>query len=119
MRTSDWISAAAPITVCILRTDVPPGKAQAAGIADPGKIPPRSFTLHIPDAGSGVYRPAVAGCRDHHSSVPPSRKMIGALHPEQGAFSLPASRSAELFLPLPPGTGDVSVALTEEISPFN
>lgn len=97
----------------------PPGKARAEAIADPRKIPPRSFTLHIPDAGSGVYRLAVAGCWDHHFSVTPSRKMIGALHPGQGAFSLPLSRPAELFLYLPPGTGDVSVALTEEIPPFN
>ena len=63
----------------------PPGKARADVISDPGKIPPRSFMLKIPDAGKGVYRLAVAGCWDHWFSVTPSRKMSGALHPGKGA----------------------------------
>ena len=97
----------------------PPGKARADVISDPGKIPPRSFMLKIPDAGKGVYRLAVAGCWDHWFSVTPSRKMSGALHPGKGAFYLHADQFADVFLFLPPGTGDVSVALTEEIQPFN
>ncbi len=97
----------------------PPGKVRAPCLAHPGKLPARTFSLRIPDAGRGVYRLAVAGCWDHWFSVTPSRKMTAALHPGQGGIYLHGSQLNNVSLFIPRGTRDISLALTEEIQPFN
>ncbi len=97
----------------------PPAKERSPFLSNPEKLPARTFNLKVPDNGKGIYRLALAASWDHWLSVTASRPLAAGIHPGLGAIYLHGDQLKESYLWIPENVKDVSIAVSEEIQPFN
>lgn len=97
---------------------LPPGKARSPYLDHPEKLPFRTVTVKVPDAGKGLYRVSVCGRWDHWISLTPNRPMAAGIHPGAGPLYVHGKVLNQSYFYVPPQTHDVGLSVTEEVPPY-
>lgn len=98
---------------------MPAGKTRSPYLDHPETLPFRTVELSVPAVGKGLYRVLVVGRWDHWISMTPDRPIMTGIHPGAGPLYVHGNTLKKSFFYVPDTAGDIGVASTEEVLPYN